>query len=471
MSRQSTYNAVLIIAFFLTSAVILSGCHVGKEYTRPEVVTDTSFIFSHNNDSANIALIKWDSIFTDTVLKALIDSGLKNNLDLRIAVERIKESQSLLSQKGAEFEPTLGLELRGSVSRISPNSNEGGQETKPQYNYRGGFTASWEADIWGKLSSAERGAYADLLRTEAAKRTIQTKLIADIANEYYNLLLYRTQEKIITETIRNREEDLLTVMILKNSALLTEADVKQSEANVYSAKLLLPRLYKNINISENVINRLLGRTPRKLVYGDLDDSPQQMIDTSAGYPSQLLLNRPDIAESEQALVYAFENTNVARANFYPTFRITASAGLEAFSIGDFFSFPGSIFATAIGDIFQPIFNKRKNKTELEVALARQRASAYSFRGSFIRAVQEVSDALFNYKISGEIINLYSMQTEALDLALEYSRELLVSGYANYIDVLRAEDQYLSSRLEYSRARADRLQAGVELYRSLGGGWR
>lgn len=451
--------------------VAISGCHVGKEYTRPGIVNDTVFYEAPFRDSSNIALISWDSIFTDPVLKSLISTGIANNLDLKIAVERINEASSILKQKGAEFEPSLDADARVSVSRVSPNSIDGSPETKPQYNYRLGLLTSWEADIWGKFSSAERAAYADFLGTQAFRRAVQTRLIADIAIEYYNLLLYRSQEKIIKETIRNREEDLLTVMLLKNSAIVNEADVKQSEANVYSAKLLLPALYRNINISENSLNKLLGRTPSPLIYGDLEDSPQMTIDTSAGYPSQLLLNRPDIYQSEQELISAFENTNVARANFYPTFRLSATAGLESMNIGDLFSFPGSIFANAVGGIVQPIFNKRKNRTELEIALARQRASSFRFRDSFINAVKEVSDAMFNYKIAGEVIDLYSLQTQSLELALQYSRELLVSGYVNYVEVLRAEDQYLNSRLDYAGAKAGKLQAGVELYRSLGGGWR
>ncbi|MDQ3194317.1 MAG: TolC family protein, partial [Bacteroidota bacterium] len=190
-----------------------------------------------------------------------------------------------------------------------------------------------------------------------------------------------------------------------------------------------------------------------------------------GYPAQLLVNRPDVFSSEQSLIASFENTNVARANFYRSLSITAGFGLESFDLGELFLFPGSVFANSFGQLIQPIFDKRKNRSEFEAAFARQQIEAYRFRNTFLTAAQEVSNALYNYNTSGEIIFLYSQQTEALVLALDYSQELLKSGFANYVEVLRAEDELLNSRLEYLKARADQLQSGVELYRALGGGWR
>ena len=163
--------------------------------------------------------------------------------------------------------------------------------------------------------------------------------------------------------------------------------------------------------------------------------------------------------------------NLPWQHLYPSFSITAGLGLESFDLGKLFLFPGSVFANAFGQLLQPVFDKRKNKSELEAAFARQQIEAYRFRSTFLTAAQEVSNALYNYKTSGEIIFLYSKQTEALELALEYSEELLKSGFANYLEVLRAEDELLNSRLEYLKARTDQLQAGVEFYRSLGGGWR
>lgn len=333
------------------------------------------------------------------------------------------------------------------------------------------FSSSWEADLWGKLSSAEKSAYADLLKNDALKKAVQTRLIANIASEYYSLLRFNSQVKIAELTIINREEDHVTMIALKKAARVTEAAVKQSEAQVYAAKVLIPQLKKLINIKENSINLLLGRMPQRIVAGDLDDSPQLYIDTLIGYPSQLLTNRPDVIASEQLLIAAFENTNVARANFYPQFSITAALGLESFDLGKLFLFPGSIFANGLGQIFQPIIDKRKNKTKLEVSKARQQSAAYSYQSTFLTAVSEVSNSLVNYTLSTQTIELYQKEKDALEIALKYSRELLRNGYADYLEVLRAEDFLLRTRLEYSDARLEQLLSGVELYRSLGGGWR
>ncbi len=468
-----TKACYIIVSIFLLPLLLVHfySCNTAKQYHRPDIITDSVYYNVKPVDSSNIALITWQNIFSDTSLKKLIGAGIENNLDLKIAIQRIDEAEAFLRQKGAEPFPDLNVETTSGITRQSDNSIKGLTDNKPVANYRVGLSSSWEIDLWGKLRSAKRSAYADLLKTEAIKRSVQTKLIADIATEYYNLLLFNSQQKIIELTIRNREEDLETVKLMKTAALLTEAAVKQSEAQVYAAMILLPKLKTQINISSNAINIFLGKMPSQIKSGDLDDSPQLIIDTLTGYPSQLLINRPDVYSSEQSLIASFENTNVARANFYPSLSITAGLGLESFDLGKLFLFPGSIFANSLGQLVQPIFDKRKNKSELEAAYARQQIEAYKFRNTFLTAAQEVSNALYNYKTSGEIIFLYSKQTEALELALEYSQELLKSGFANYVEVLRAEDELLNSRLEYLKARTDQLQSGVELYRALGGGWR
>ncbi len=292
-----TKACYIIVSIFLLPLIIIHfySCNTAKQYHRPDIVTDSVYYNVKHGDSSNIALIKWENIFSDTLLKKLIRGGIENNLDLKIAIQRIDEAESFLKQRGAERFPDLKAETQTGITRQSDNSVKGLTENKPVANYRVGLSSSWEIDLWGKLRSARRSAYAELLKTEAIKRSVQTKLIADIATEYYNLLLYRSQEKIIELTIRNREEDLETVKLMKNAAMLTEAAVKQSEAQVYAAKILLPKLRTQINISSNAINIFLGRMPSRIESGDLDDSPQLIMDTLPGYPAQLLVNRPDVS--------------------------------------------------------------------------------------------------------------------------------------------------------------------------------
>ena len=467
------FNIIFPLLHLISAVFFLSGCSVTQNYQRPDIITDSLYNNTSAADSANISNISWEKIFNDSTLISLIRTGLSNNPDLKIAIERIKESEAYLKQSGADKLPTLDLTVGSSVSRLSKNSLEGSNPDVPDplANYRAGFYSTWEADLWGKLNSAQKGAYAELLKSKDLKKAVQTRLIANIATGYYSLLRYNSDVSITELTIINREEDLETMKALKKAALVTEAAVKQSEAQVYGAKVLLPQLKKLINITENSLNLLLGRMPQKIVSGDLENSPQLYIDTLIGYPSQLLINRPDVMASEQSLISAFQNSNVARANFYPKFSITAALGLESFDAGKLFLFPGSIFANAFGQIIQPVFDKRKNRTQLEVSLARQQSAAYSYKLSFLTAVSEVSNALVNYKLSTEIIDLYSKEKNSLETALEYSRELLKNGYADYLEVLRAEDFLLRSRFNYSNARLEQLHSGVELYRSLGGGWK
>ena len=460
------------IVLFALAGFVLVSCRVTKKYQSPRVSTNGLYRDLTATDSATLATMPWQSLFADTALKALIQEGLTNNLDLKSAIQRILEAQATLQQSKAAYLPNLSANASVSRSKQSSaglNFPAGISINTLTTTYQAGLTTSWEADVWGKLSSAKRAALANFLQSDAAKRAVQTQLIADIANNYFTLLALDRQLEITLETLKNRIKDVETMKELKNGAIVTGAAVVQSEANRYAAEVSIPDIKRSIRETENALNILLSRPPGPVNRGNLAN--QKMVaELQMGVPTQLLVNRPDVQQSEYAFRTAFENTNLARTYFYPQFTITASGGLSTLQLKDFFS--NSIFYNIVGGLTQPIFNQGINKARLRTAQAQQQQALNSFQQTLLIAGQEVSNALYAHQTAIEKEDARGKQIIALQKSVEYTQELLrYSSATNYTDVLTSEQNLLAAQLSGVNDKLQELQAVVNLYRALGGGWR
>ena len=449
----------------------LSAC-VTKKYERPAVISNGLYRDNTTSDSTTIADLPWKSLFTDATLQNLIQQGLNENLDLKQAVERIKIAQAnLLQSKGAML-PSLAADLSVTdtkQSRAALNFPPGININTETQTYRAQLSSSWEADIWGRLSSAKRSAYASLLQTDAAKRAVQTQLISNIASSYYNLLALDKQLAITEQTISIRTRDVETMKSLKEGAVVNGAAVVQSEANLYAAQVTIPDLKRTIRETENALSILLGKGPGTIERSNIDQ--QTVYDQlQTGLSAQLLQNRPDVQTAEFAFRAAFENKNVAKASFYPALTLTANGGLSTLTLQDFFN--NSIFYNLVGGLTQPIFNRGVNKARLRTAEAQQQQALYSFQQSLLTGGQEVSNALFAYQTAAEKEATRAKQIASLTKAVDFTKELLrYSSATNYTDVLTSEQSLLSAQLNSINDRLQKLQAVVNLYRALGGGWK
>jgi NodT family efflux transporter outer membrane factor (OMF) lipoprotein len=446
-------------------------CKVTKTYQQPDLNTNDLYRTQATADTATMAAMPWQSLFTDTVLKALIQEGLYQNLNLKTAVQKIYEAQAALGQSKAAFLPNLSLNANVTQSKqsvASLNLPAGFNINTTTTSYQLGLNSSWEADIWGKLSSSKRAAFANLLQTDAAKRAIQTQLIADIANNYYLLLAFDKELVIINATLQNRIKDVETMKALKEGAVVNGAAVVQSEANRYAAQVAIPDIKRNIRETENAIDILVGRPPGPVNRTHLEDQ-EPITDLKLGIPAQLLKNRPDVQQAEYTFRSTFENTNLARTYFYPSFTITASGGFSNLQLKDFFI--NSIFYNIAAGLTQPIFNQGINKARLKTAQARQQEVLYNFQQTLLIAGQEVSNALYAYQTAMEKDDARGKQIAALIKAVDYTQQLLrYSSATNYTDVLTSEQSLLAAQLSSVNDRLQQLQAIVNLYHALGGGW-
>lgn len=473
LTRKIICWIILILCF--------ASCAIRQTYKRParsidslyrnasstEATRNATDVTRTATDTTTIADIPWNAMFSDTVLQGLIREGLSNNYDVKASIARIEQAQASFRQSKAAFYPTLSANAQAAYQSLS--ISQGGALSQSNQSYQLGGSSSWEVDIWGKLKGAKKAALANLLASDASKRAVQTELIASIATNYYNLLSLDKQVAITMQTVEVRKEDVETNKALKEGAKVTSAAIMQSEANRYAAEVLLPDLLNNIRQTENAICVLLGRHPGLIKRTTLDAQvPYGSLQT--GIPAQLLSNRPDVQAAEFNLRFYFEQTNIARAYFYPTLTITAAGGWQNTSVSELFN-AVSLFGNIIGGLTQPIFNQGLNRQRLEIAKAQYDENLAVFQKTVLSAGQEVSDALYSYQSALDKENIRVKQLSFLQKSVDYTRELLKYGYATYTDVLTSEQNLLTTQLSGINDKLQELTAVVTLYRSLGGGWK
>lgn len=460
-------------AFSVLTAIAISSCHVRKEYERPAKVVDEKLFRTDMlpQDSTSTANISWKEIFTDPILQKHISKGLENNLDIRIALQNITSAEAYLRQSKAAYQPTLTVGPGYTFQTQSINTQFGQIIGERRYVNQFDITASiaWEADLWGRLKSQEKAQLATYLGNVAAHQAVKSDLVSSIASSYYQLLTLDDQKKIIQETIKVRENNLETTKALKLAGTLTEVAVQQSAALVYNAQSLLIDIETQIQQLENTMNLLMGEPSKEIERSSL--ACQKLPENFAlGYPANLLANRPDVMQAEFNLMNAFELTNSAKAQFYPTLRLTGSGGVQSVDIDHLFSV-NSLFASVIGGLAQPILNRRQIRTNYEVSLANKETAYLNFRKTILTAGKEVSDAIRVFSVQDSFIDLKTKELDAYKKSVDYSQELVNYGMANYLEVLNANVNSLNAELNISNAQYSKMKAAVDLYRALGGGWR
>lgn len=470
---KSVLNIIKGITFSVAILGAVSSCMVRKEYERPNTIVDEKLFRTDMlpADSTNIANVSWKEIFTDPILQRHINKALENNLDIRIAVQSITSAEAYLKQSKAAYQPTLAVGPNYTFQTQSINTQFGQIIGERRYVNQFDITATigWEADLWGKLKAQEKAQLATYFGTVAAHKAVKSDLVASVASSYYQLLTYDEQKKIIQETIEIREKNLETTKALKVAGTLTEVAVQQSEALVLNAQSLLIDIDTQIQLLENTMSLLMGEPSHTIERSTLE-SQNIPIDLKLGYPAQLLANRPDVMRAEYNLMNAFELTNSAKAQFYPTLRLTGSGGLQSVDIDHLFSV-NSLFANVVAGLAQPILNRRTIKTNYEVSLANQETAYLNFRKAVLTAGKEVSDAIRVFSVQDSYIDLKERELNAYKNSVEYSQELVNYGMANYLEVLNASVNSLNAELNISNARYSKMRAAVDLYQALGGGWK
>lgn len=448
--------------YIIGIAACLSSCRTYGKYRSPTISTDTLYgeCAALSDDTACIARTSWREFFKDRPLQALIDTGLSNNADLRIAGLRVAEAEAALKTARLAYLPSLSFTPQGQLS-----SYDG---SKASQAYSLALSAEWELDAAGRLTAAKRGALATAEMYRAARQAVKTQLVATIANSYYHLLTLDAQLDVSRRSLKSWEEMVRTLKARKRVGEANEAAVSQAEANMLTVENNISTLQQQVNEQENALSVLIGQTPRPIERTTLAEQrfPEQL---GIGIPLQMLECRPDIRQTEHALQAAFYNTSAARAAFYPQVSLSGTLGWSN-TDGSSIVNPGRWLANALGTLTQPLFNRGRNKANLKIALARQEEALTNFRQQLLKAGTEVNNALTQWQRSNERVERCRQQTAALQKTVRSTRMLMQhSEEASYLEVLTAQQSLLQAELSEKQEQFNKIQGIINLYHALGGG--
>jgi outer membrane protein, multidrug efflux system len=459
----------------LVLITLIAACRMGKDYQRPDVSVPAQFANTAPSDSS-VADMEWKKFFSDPTLQSLIAHALQNSFDIQLAMKRVEEARAYAKQAKVNWAPAITANVTASSTFPSENSVSGlsvknfiGKDHIEDYSLNAGL--SWEIDVWGKLRRQREAAGAQLQQSYESSRAVQTALVADIATSFYNLMMLDAQLAIARRNVGLGDTIVQITKLQKQAGLVTELAIQQAEAQRQTAAILIPALEQQIAIQENTIHILSGDLPGTITRNTQLNNYKVWDHLPTGIPAAMVSRRPDVRANEMALVAANARIGVAEANMYPTLSITASGGLNAFKASEWFSMPASLFATGAAGLAQPIFQRRALKTQLEVSKVQRDEAAITFRQSAITAIGEVTNALVKLdklKAQNEIGN---SQVTTLQGAIRNANLLFKSGMATYLEVITAQSSLLQAELNLSSIERDQLNAMVELYRSLGGGWK
>ena len=446
--------------FILLWAVcLMTGCSIYKPYSRPEVQTEGLYRdLEETKDTASIATLGWRNLFSDKNLQALIDKGLERNTDLRVAHTRVKAAEAVLMNARLSYLPSVVLAPDGSIS-----GTEGAKAIK---TYNLAASASWEIDLFGKVTNAKREALAALEGSRAYRQAVETQLIATIANSYYMLLMLDRQLIISEQTLITWKETEHSIEALKRAGKSNDAAVLQAKANRVALEASVVSIRKSIRETENGLSALLADTSHDIMRGALQK--QQFPDTlSAGLPIQLLANRPDVRQAEWNLAQAYYATNAARSAFYPSLTLSGSTGWTN-NVGGVVVNPGSWLFSAVGSLMQPLFNKGTNIANLRQAKARQEEALLLFQQSLLDAGKEVNNALTRWQSARIRMDYVNQQIMTLQEAVRKTELLMQHTSTNYLEVLTARQRLLEAELTQAQDKFEEIQGVIDLYHAVGG---
>ncbi len=432
-------------------------------------------------DSTNSAQLRWKDFFKDENLTKLIDTALTNNQELRIMMQQIDVAQNEVKARKGEYLPFITYGAGAEVEKVGEYTRNGAVEKnlevkegeefpEPLTDYSAGLFATWELDVWKKLRNSKKAAALEYLSTIEGKNFMVTRLIAEIADSYYELIALDNQLAFIEQNLELQGNALKMVRLQKEAARATELAVKRFEAEVLKNQSHKFEVQQEIVEMENKLNFLIGRQPQSITRNSDGFIETEMDTIYAGLPSQLLLNRPDIKQAEYELEAAKLNIKVARANFYPTIGLKAGLGLQAFKPKYLTETPASLIYSAVGDIVGPLINRNAIKADYNTANSKQIQAVYEYEKAILSGYIEVVNQLSKMENLKQSYALKESQVKALTESIDLSTRLFQSARIEYIEVLLTQREALESKMELVETKKDQLMARVNVYQALGGGW-
>jgi outer membrane protein, multidrug efflux system len=447
---------------------LMAGCKVGPNYKRPIVTTPDQYRgvapdLSNQTGTQPFAEMQWDMVFQDETLRALIKEALANNYDMQIAASRILQAQAVVGITRANQLPNVSGSGGVNYQRnaIIPNG--------PTLDSLG-IQLNYIVDFWGKYRRATEAARAQLLATTYARYVVQTTLISDVAVAYFQLRQFDdqldyAQKNVVADndilrlnTIKYRGGDSAITDVYQANLLL-----QQSQAQVISSQ-------QSIAQSENQISILLGRNPGPIIRGlTLIDQPH-LATVPTGLPSALLERRPDVRQSEEALVAANANVGVAKAAFFPQISLTGQFGAQSTALTSFLQGPATVWSLG-GEVLQPLYAGGAITSAYNLAWAQRTETELIYKQTVLNAFGDVANSLVGYNQARLFRMKIEEQTNTYEETARLANVRFSGGVTSFLEVLVTQQQYFTSELALAQAWNAEMQNYVQLYQALGGGWQ
>jgi multidrug efflux system outer membrane protein len=450
--------------------LFLAGCAVGPDYQKPAVTAPPTFRGQKVVSTNSFADLPWWQVFRDETLQGLIGTALTNNYDLLIAVSRVEQSQAIARETHGQFFPQVNYAALGGRGK-----NVGSANTPSPTGITGGFmaadvNASWEVDLWGRIRRLNESARAQLFASEEARRDVMISMIAQVAQDYFQILALEAEREIATQSTNSFGQSLKIFSQRLLGGVASKLETSSAEALMHSAAATIPALDRQIALMEDQISVLLGQNPGPIWHTNSSLEKQMPPAVPAGLPSALLERRPDVREAEQQLHSANAQVGVAKADFFPQLNLTGLLGKVSPELSAFTAGGATAWSVAAG-LSGPIFHGGQLRAQYQQAQAVREQFALQYRSAVLHALQEVSDALLSYEGLADERREQALAVDAYRVALEMAMKRYQSGNASYYEVLQQQQQLFPAENALVQTRLNQLLSVVQLYRSLGGGWQ
>lgn len=455
----------LKIFVFVVWFAMLNGCMVGGKFTQPSVTTDAAYPNAVSTDS--ITNVSWIAIYGDTVLQRIIKTTLDSNRNLLIAAARVEEAREIAGIVKADLYPSIGFSAGAGYGTAGSDAQKLGQLNSGSYAAFG--LLDWEIDIWGKLRHAKRATQNDFLAQEENRNALQVSLVAEAAANYFILCDLDNRLDIAKRTLIARHQNTTIITARFDTGYVSELDKLQAEQQEYIAGAAIPQFERQITQAENALRVLMGMTPGTIARGTNIIEQPMMPEVPAGIPSQLLERRPDIRAVNLQVAAQFERLGIAKANRLPVLSLTGMLGFASPELNTFLG-AGGFAASGGAGLFGPLFNFGKLKHASKAEEYRLKQITLQYQQTVLNAFTDVDNALKDYESYTKQYDIVHQQVAAAKKALTLSEARYNFGYTDYTEVIIQQDNLFNAELNESFLLQSKLNATVNLYRSLGGGW-
>src|SRR5215475_2157786 len=462
----------------VVSSLLLAGCAVGPNYKRPQAAVPTQWTVAptRGTETKSPETDKWWASFQDPELNSLVERSASRNLDLKLALERVQEARAARGVARSGYFPSIDGAASGTRNRqrvIGPVGPQNSPVIVPVEfnNFQGSLSAIWELDVFGGIRRGVEAATADLAAADENRRDVVVILLGDVGRAYTQLRGFQRRLEIANKNINTQQETLDLTKARAKAGLATELDVSRAAAQLETTRSVVPNLLSGIDVSIHRLSVLLGEEPGAL-RSELEKTkpiPSAGPDVQVGLPSDLLKRRPDIRRAESQLAAATARIGEAKADLFPRFVLTGTAGRQATQLHDLTLGLGNFYSLGPG-ISLPLFNGGRIRSNIAVQTSRQRGAVISYESVILRALEEVQNALVTYSQEQERRDRLNQAVKQNHLAVDLATEQYRAGLADFLSVLDAQRELYTNEDQWVQSQTTVTTNLVTLYRALGGGW-